>query len=156
MWQKVGLGRDEVSLETALRELEAIDRERANARVPSFASYNTDWVDLLELGGMIRLGGIIARCALERRESRGGHVRTDHPERDDERWLKTIVASKQNGDIAIRTLPVGNVWDEIRPPGPLEGLPAILQDLMVRSLPRGVVQRVLRKRVSGFIPGESA
>jgi succinate dehydrogenase/fumarate reductase flavoprotein subunit len=155
MWQKVGLGRDEVSLETALRELEGLDRERAKARVPSFARYNSDWVDLLELGGMIRLGAIIARCALERRESRGGHVRTDHPERDDERWLKTVVASKENGDIAIRTEPVGQVWDDIRPPGLLEGLPASIQDLMVRSLPRGVVQRVLRKRVSDFMPGGS-
>jgi fumarate reductase (CoM/CoB) subunit A len=156
MWQKVGLVRDQASLEAALCELEVLGRERAKARVPSFASYNSDWVDLLELGGMLRLAEIIARCALERRESRGGHVRTDHPERDDTQWLRTVVASKQKQEIAIRTEPIGRVWDQIRPPGPLEALPARLQDLLVRSLPRAVVQRSLRKRVSDFAPEESA
>jgi succinate dehydrogenase/fumarate reductase flavoprotein subunit len=156
MWQKVGLLRDADSLEEAIRELESLDRERGNARVPSFASCNSDWVDLLELESMIRLGEIIARCALERRESRGGHVRLDHPERDDARWLETIVARKQNGGIAIRTDPIGDVWDDIRPPGFVEGLPAKLQDWTVRHLPRGVVQRMLRKRVAAFAPGESA
>jgi fumarate reductase (CoM/CoB) subunit A len=156
MWQKVGLVRDERSLQAALRELQALDRDRVSARVPSFASCNSDWVDLLELGSMIRLGEIIARSALERRESRGGHVRLDHPERDDGAWLKTLVAGKQNGGIAIRTEPMEGVWDEIRPPGLVEGLPARLQDLLVRTLPRGVVQRRLRKRVADFVPGEFA
>jgi fumarate reductase (CoM/CoB) subunit A len=156
MWQKVGLLRDEDSLEEAIRDLESLDRERGNARVPSFASCNSDWVDLLELESMIRLGKIIARCALERRESRGGHVRLDHPERDDARWLKTIVARKQDGGVAIRTDPIGDVWDDIRPPGFVEGLPAKIQDWSVRHLPRGIVQRMLRKRVAAFAPGESA
>jgi len=156
MWQKVGLLRDEDSLEEALRGLEQLGRERRNARVPSFASCNSDWIDLLELENMLCLGEIIARCALERRESRGGHVRLDHPERDDADWLRTIVARKENGRIALRTDPIGDVWDDIRPPGLLEGLPAKLQDWSVRNLPRGVVQRMLRKRVARFAPGESA
>jgi fumarate reductase (CoM/CoB) subunit A len=156
MWQKVGLIRDERSLEAALRDLEALDRDRADARVPSFASYNADWVDLLELGSMIRLGEIIARCALERRESRAGHVRLDHPERDDANWLKTLIAGKENGEIALRTEPMEGIWDQIRPPGLVEGLPARLQELLVRSLPRGVVQRIMRRRVADFAPGELA
>jgi succinate dehydrogenase/fumarate reductase flavoprotein subunit len=156
MWEKVGLARDEGSLREALRELETLDRDRAEARVPSFASYNTDWVDLLELGSMIRLGEIIARSALERRESRAGHVRLDHPERDDAGWLKTVVASKGNGGVTIRTEPMRGVWEEIRAPGALERLPAQLQDLMVRKLPRAVVRRILRRRMADFAPGASA
>ncbi len=156
MWRKVGLLRDENSLEEALRELEALDHERENARVPPFESYNSDWLDLLELGHMIRLGKIIARCALERKESRGGHVRMDHPERDDAHWLKTIVASRENGDVAIRTEPIGDVWDDIRPPGFLERLPSSLQELAIRSLPRAAVQRILHKRVAGFVAEERA
>jgi fumarate reductase (CoM/CoB) subunit A len=156
MWQKVGLLRDESSLEEALQELEALDRERENARVPPVENYNTDWLDLLELGHMIRLGKIIARCALERKESRGGHVRMDHPERDNAHWLKTIVASKQNGDVAIRTEPIGDVWDDIRPPGFLERLPSTLQELAIRSLPRAAVQRILHKRMASFAAEESA
>ncbi len=158
MWQKVGLLRQQSSLEAALRELEDLDRERQDARVPSSASWNSDWVDLLELESMIRLGEIIARCALERRESRGGHVRLDHPERNDTDWLKTIVARKENGGITLRTDPIGEVWNDIQPEGWIEALPAKLQDWLIRSLPRQVVQRILHKRVSGFISaaGKSA
>jgi hypothetical protein len=159
MWQKVGLLRDQNSLGEALSELEQLGRDSQDARVPDFASYNPDWIDLLELGNMIRLGQIIARCALERRESRGGHVRMDHPELDDAHWLQTVIAEKsasqQNGDIAIRTDPMEGVWDHIRPPGFVERLPASLQELALRNLPRGVVQRILRKRVADFVPGES-
>ena len=154
MWQKVGPLRDKNSLMDALRELEAIDHERENAGVPPFESCNTDWLDLLELGHMIRLGKIIARCALEREESRGGHVRMDHPERDDAHWLKTIVASKENGDVAIRTEPIGDVWDDIRLPGLLERLPSSLQDLVIRSLPRAAVQRITRRKVASFVAEE--
>jgi fumarate reductase (CoM/CoB) subunit A len=159
MWQKVGLLRDQSSLDQALRELEQLDCDSQEARVPDFAGYNPDWIDLLELRNMIRLGQIIARCALERRESRGGHVRMDHPELDDAHWLKTVIAtrssSKQDGDIAIRTDPMQGVWDHIRPPGFVERLPASLQDLALRNLPRGVVQRILRRRVSDFVAESS-
>jgi hypothetical protein len=105
---------------------------------------------------MIRLGEIIARCALERRESRAGHVRLDHPERDDGSWLKTLVAGKENEKIAIRTEPMEGIWDQVRPPGLVEALPARLQELLVRSLPRGAVQRIMRRRVADFAPGELA
>jgi hypothetical protein len=80
----------------------------------------------------------------------------DHPERDDARWLKTIVARKEDGDIALRADPMGGVWDHVRPRGFLEGLPATVQDRLVRSLPRGLVQGILRKRVAGFMPEKSS
>jgi fumarate reductase (CoM/CoB) subunit A len=156
MWQKAGLVRDADSLQEALRELDDLDRQRANARVPPYASFNTDWIDLLELGGMIRLGRIIARCALERRESRGGHVRLDHPQRDDTRWLKTVIASRENGGIAIRTESMAGVWSEIRPRGLAERLPTELRDLLIRNLPRGVVQKMLHKRMGGILSGDSS
>jgi len=151
MWQKVGLLRDEHSLTEALRELEALDHERENARVPPFERYNTDWLELLELGHMIRLGGIIARCALERKESRGGHVRLDHPERDDAHWLQTVVASKENEDVVVRTQSIGDAWDDVRPAGFLERLPSSLQEFAIRNLPRATVERILHKRVAGFL-----
>jgi fumarate reductase (CoM/CoB) subunit A len=156
MWKNVGLLRDERSLNEALQELAALDHDREEARVPPFENHNIDWLELLELGSMIRLGKIIARCALERRESRGGHVRMDHPERDDAHWSKTVIASKENEDVAIRTQPIGDVWKDIRPAGLLERLPGSLQEFAIRNLPRASVQRILHKRVSGFVREEEA
>jgi L-aspartate oxidase len=46
-----------------------------------------------ELNNMILLGGLMATAAIERRESRGGHCRSDFPDADP-RWQRHIVLSK--------------------------------------------------------------
>ena len=38
------------------------------------------------------LGQAVLLSALNRKESRGAHTRTDHPERDDKNYRKTTVA----------------------------------------------------------------
>lgn len=42
-------------------------------------------------GDMLVIAELIAKASLEREESRGSHYRLDFPERDDERFLKTLV-----------------------------------------------------------------
>ena len=37
---------------------------------------------------MLRVAEVIVFSALQRRESRGAHFRSDYPERNDEEWLK--------------------------------------------------------------------
>jgi succinate dehydrogenase / fumarate reductase flavoprotein subunit len=55
-------------------------------------TFNYDLVDTLELGGMLELAEVTALAALRRTECRGSHWRTDHPGRDDERWLRHSMA----------------------------------------------------------------
>ncbi|MBK8812100.1 MAG: L-aspartate oxidase [Acidobacteria bacterium] len=69
MWERVGILRDRESLERALTEFEQI--RSANL---STASLN-----------FVTLATLIARAALWREESRGGHYRTDFPDRED-KW----------------------------------------------------------------------
>ncbi len=54
--------------------------------------YNTDLVNALELDNLLDLAEVAITCGLERQESRGGHARTDFPDRDDERWLRHSLA----------------------------------------------------------------
>ncbi len=56
--------------------------------------FNTDLLSVLELEGMLDVAEVIATSALNRKESRGAHSRTDFPERDDENWLKHQVATR--------------------------------------------------------------
>ena len=43
---------------------------------------------------MLHLAEVIAEGALTRKESRGSHFRVDHPERDDEHWLRHTLVYK--------------------------------------------------------------
>lgn len=71
MWNKVGLIRRGDELREALDELTSLAEQAYNTRTRNFAT----------------LARLIARAALWREESRGGHYRQDFPERDDAGWL---------------------------------------------------------------------
>jgi fumarate reductase flavoprotein subunit len=54
--------------------------------------FNTDLIEVLELGSMIEVAATMACSALERKESRGSHQRLDYPDRDDDRYLRHSLA----------------------------------------------------------------
>ncbi len=64
MWERVGILRDKDSIARAIKEFEQISASNL-----SYASRN-----------FVTLGILVARAALWREESRGGHFRTDFPE----------------------------------------------------------------------------
>ena len=69
--------------------------------------FNTNLIFTLELGFMLDCAEAIILGALERKESRGAHTRTDMPDRDDENWLKHILISRtEDGETAVDYLPV--------------------------------------------------
>jgi fumarate reductase flavoprotein subunit len=60
-------------------------------------TFNTELTAALELGYMLELAQVILRSAEARTESRGAHQRTDHPQRDDERFLAHSLAYRTDG-----------------------------------------------------------
>jgi succinate dehydrogenase / fumarate reductase flavoprotein subunit len=57
-------------------------------------TFNTNLIFTLELGFMLECAEAICIGAIERKESRGAHTRTDFPKRDDETWMKHIMVRK--------------------------------------------------------------
>ncbi|MGJ7441054.1 fumarate reductase (quinol) flavoprotein subunit [Aquipuribacter sp. MA13-6] len=49
--------------------------------------FNTDWASVVELGAMLDVAESMVHAAMAREESRGAHMRLDHTQRDDERFL---------------------------------------------------------------------
>jgi succinate dehydrogenase / fumarate reductase flavoprotein subunit len=54
--------------------------------------FNTDLLEAIELGFLLDLAEVVVYCALNREESRGGHMRDDFPKRDDEHWMHHTMA----------------------------------------------------------------
>ncbi len=69
--------------------------------------FNTEMINLWELGNLLEIAELVTVCALARMESRGAHARDDYPKRDDANWLKhTLSWIKPDGAIELRYKPV--------------------------------------------------
>jgi succinate dehydrogenase / fumarate reductase, flavoprotein subunit len=69
--------------------------------------YNTNFINVMEIDSLLRVGEIIIAGALNRRESRGAHSRTDYPNRDDVNFLKhTLAYFKGDGEPQFSWYPV--------------------------------------------------
>jgi succinate dehydrogenase / fumarate reductase flavoprotein subunit len=107
MFEEVGIFRTQKGMKAALdRILELQDRHRHIRIADTGRVFNTELLNAWELGNMLEVAEVVAACALNRKESRGGHSREDYPGRDDKEWLKHTLASKKNGRIKIGYKPV--------------------------------------------------
>jgi succinate dehydrogenase / fumarate reductase flavoprotein subunit len=83
--------RDEAGLQAALEIVRRLKEEAGRAWIDDHGTvFNQDVLGAIELGFMVDCAEATLVGALERKESRGAQFRTDHPERDDEEWLKHI------------------------------------------------------------------
>jgi fumarate reductase flavoprotein subunit len=108
MEESAGIYRTESALGQAAERLSELqDRfERVSLDDHSY-TFNTELTAALELSYMLDLAQTIVHAARERRESRGSHQRTDHPQRDDQRFLKHSLAFRgKDGSPRIDYLPV--------------------------------------------------
>ncbi len=69
--------------------------------------FNTELMEVVELGFLLECADALVSAALARDESRGGHYREDHPLRDDANWLKHSLAYRDDdGSIRLEHKPV--------------------------------------------------
>jgi succinate dehydrogenase / fumarate reductase flavoprotein subunit len=108
MWDKVGMARNAAGLESAIGEIQGLKEEfRTNINVPGSPD---EWNKMLETAGRVadflELGEVMARDALERRESCGGHFREEsqsaegEAQRDDENFSHVSAWEYQGPDHA--------------------------------------------------------
>ncbi|MDP2931515.1 MAG: FAD-binding protein [Chloroflexota bacterium] len=103
MWNKVGILRNKAGLESAIRDLDRIESENLPGL---FARSGSKVRSAWECINMLTTSQMIARAALLREESRGGHYRLDFPLRDDRKWLKNIMLKQADGGMKLTTQPV--------------------------------------------------
>ena len=91
--ESAGIYRTETALKEATGKLKGLQERFQDLSLDDDSyTFNTELTAALELSYMLDVAQAIVQSALERRESRGSHQRTDYPQRDDERFLAHSLA----------------------------------------------------------------
>ena len=106
MWVKAGLVRNDAGLGEAAAEVERLRQELEQVGVTGGAVLNPGWQDALNLENLLEVAPLIIASARERTESRGSHYRSDHPQRDNDRWLRRVASRRTEAGVAVSTEPV--------------------------------------------------
>ncbi len=102
MMENIGVYRNEADMAKTVKQLETLREQYGLVRAQDRGtSFNTDLLELIELGNLADLAFITAVSALNRQESRGAHSREDYPERDDPNWLKHTLATLEGNRVKL-------------------------------------------------------
>src|SRR5579875_3275575 len=88
MHDLVGIIRTEAELIQAITKIGELRDRLPQVSIEGNRQYNPGWHLALDLYDMLVVSESVAKAALERRESRGGHTREDHPMTDYAFWGK--------------------------------------------------------------------
>jgi succinate dehydrogenase / fumarate reductase, flavoprotein subunit len=108
MQDLVGIIRNESELVAAIHTIGELGNRIAKVSVEGHRQYNPGWHLALDLRNMLVVSESVARAALERKESRGGHTRDDYPMTDYDYWGRRnlIVSLGDDGHPTIREQPL--------------------------------------------------
>jgi succinate dehydrogenase / fumarate reductase flavoprotein subunit len=110
----VGLIRNEAELREALKRIEALKERARKVRVEGGRVYNAGWHTALDLRSLLTIAECSAVAALERKESRGGHTREDHPYTDDTWGKVNVVLRLRDGRVQVSREPLPEMPPELR------------------------------------------
>jgi succinate dehydrogenase / fumarate reductase flavoprotein subunit len=108
MYDNVGIFRTGEKLELAKSKIAEMRERYARGLVvhDKGNTFNNDLIQAIELGSMLEMADCLVTGAIARTESRGAHSRLDHPDRDDENWLRHTMALSEEGQVALDYKPV--------------------------------------------------
>ncbi len=92
----VGIIRNADEVAEALARLDKLRERFKNLHVEGQRRYNPGWNLAIDLRNMLLVSECVAKAALQRTESRGGHTRDDHPAMDSS-WRKVLLVCEAAG-----------------------------------------------------------
>jgi succinate dehydrogenase / fumarate reductase flavoprotein subunit len=97
----VGIIRKEEEIQQALDAIDVLKVRIAEVSVEGHRQFNPGWHLALDLQNMLLVSECVARAALIRQESRGGHTRDDYPAMSAEWRRKLLVCGAEGGQIEV-------------------------------------------------------
>ncbi len=105
----VGIIRKEAEMTEALARIDELKERARHLSVEGGRRFNPGWHLALDLRNMLLVSECVARAALLRQESRGGHTRDDYPAMDPT-WRQRLLVCSGTGDGPVK------VEEELVPP----------------------------------------
>ncbi len=114
MHNLVGIIRTSDELERALGEIEKLAERSRHLTVEGNRQYNPGWHLAIDLQNMLWVSECIAKAALTRTESRGGHTRDDYPMTDQDWGTKNIVLRRHDDSVELAIQPLPQMPAELK------------------------------------------
>jgi succinate dehydrogenase / fumarate reductase flavoprotein subunit len=103
MQRLVGIVRNEGEMQEAAAALKQLNARAARVAAHGHREYNPGWHTALDLHNLLTVSEAITICAIERKESRGGHFREDFPDKGAEFGTVNMVVRKAtDGTMELR------------------------------------------------------
>ena len=120
MQDGVGIVREESDMQRALVEIDRFKQALTRVGVTGHREYHSGWHTAIDLHNLLPVSEAIARSAIERRESRGGHFREDYPDKSAAFGnVNVMVKRGPDGSVQVSRIPI--------PPMP-EHLKAVIEE----------------------------
>jgi len=111
----VGIVRIESEMQEALVKIAGYNERAAKVGIDGHREYNAGWHTCIDLRNLLDVSEAIARCAIERKESRGGHFREDYPEKKEEFASFNFGTQRQaDGSMKTSRIPLPPIPPELK------------------------------------------
>ena len=111
----VGIVRLEPEMQDALVRIQQFNERAARVGTTGRREYHAGWHTALDLRNLLVVSEAIARSAIERKESRGGHFREDFPEKAAEfGTINVMVKQGSGGAMQVSRVPIPPLPDHLK------------------------------------------
>ncbi len=115
MQSLVGIVRTEPEMKEALGVIEKLKDRARRASVSGGRDYHPGWLTAIDLKNLLIVSEAIAQCAIERKESRGGHFREDFPEKSESfAHVNMVVQKGPDGGMKLHRQPLPEMPAELK------------------------------------------
>ena len=111
----VGIVRAESEMQEAVRRIQGLKERAGRVGVSGHREFHAGWHTALDLHNLLTVSEAIARSAIERKESRGGHFREDYPDKVAEfSTFNIMVKQASGGALQISRVPLPPLPDHLK------------------------------------------
>jgi succinate dehydrogenase / fumarate reductase flavoprotein subunit len=115
MQDLVGIVRLEDEMQKALKTVGELQSRAAKVGVQGHREFNPGWHTALDLKHLLTISEAIARAAIDRKESRGGHFRDDYPDKSaDGQTYNAVITKGADGKMKLERVKIPAMPAELK------------------------------------------